>query len=121
MPGAIDSASGSPMISLRPHPNASAARGLHDVTLPVGPTVKKRPSSSQVVSSAAFGFCAAGLAAASGACPASTAGISSLTVSIAFTEVKALTTAHAAHAYLTRRQSPLRLAAQGGLMGRVSR
>src|SRR3954453_8720585 len=111
------------MISLRPQPNASAARGLHDVTLPVGPTVKKRPSSSQVVSSAALGFdgAACGLDAASGVCPASTAGIPSVTVSIAFTEVTALATAHAAHAYLTRRQSARRLAAQGGLMGRVSR
>src|SRR4051812_13233454 len=107
---------------LRSQPNASAARGLHDVTLPVGPTVKKWPSSSQVVSWAALGLGRdAGADAGSGCCPTSSASTSSAAVSIAFTEVTAVATAHAAHAYLTRRHYARRLAAQRHLMGLPSR
>src|SRR4051812_18690943 len=64
-------------MSLRRHPKASIAAGLQDVIEPRGSMVKKRPSSSQTVSSEA-----------SGATPAVAAGssISVVTVSIAFTE-----------------------------------
>src|SRR3954454_22242909 len=106
MPGAIASASGSPRISLRPHPNAWPAAGLHEVTLPVGPTVKKRPSSSHVVSSAALGFAAASGAGedagagASGVAPSTTTGcITSVMASNASIVRKAHAAAPAAHAH----------------------